>query len=256
MKRFWILTLVCSASVSAYYNERLYEGINPTWRHNEIVEGRLNVVEAFLPPDPVVLEAGAKDGDDTIKFAKLWPQGKIISFEPNPNQFKKYVENAKKHPNMFGHNLALHTYNGTATFYLCWGSNADDPVFEGASSLLPPSPAQEIHYRGPEIIVPCVILDDWCKNNNVSYIDFMWLDMEGFELQCLRSSPNILKTVKVIHTEINIFPLRKSITLYPELRQFLESEGFIEIAKWYNEGVQGDAVFVRREVLREKGYPY
>lgn len=73
----------------------------------------------------------------------------------------------------------------------------------------------------------------------------MWLDLEGFELQFLKSSPHILKTVKVIYTETNFFHFREGMTQYNDLKTFLEAEGFTVVAHWYSEGMQGDAIFVR-----------
>lgn len=234
-----------TGSLSAKFNDRIYQGINPDWIKSENVQDRLEIIRQFLPKNPTVFEVGAKDGDDTVKLANTWPEGRIISFEANPNQFKKYQEKALKYPNMQGHNLAVHTYNGFTKFFLCWGTGGKDPVFEGASSLLEPSEDMKVHYMGPEIVVPCVIFDDWCKQNKISNVDFMWLDLEGFEKQFIQSSPQILKTVKVIYTETNFYKFRKGTTPFDDLKQILEKEGFRLIAHWYNEGLQGDAIFIR-----------
>lgn len=161
----------------------------------------------------------------------------------------KYQQNAAGFPNMQGYNLAVSTYNGVAEFYLCWGSTGAEPAFEGASSLLPASESRKIDYQGPIIQIPCVIFDDWCDQNHIHSVDFMWLDLEGFELQFLKSSPQILKTTKVIYTETNFFGFRIGTTQYADLKSFLTSEGFELIAHWYHEGLQGDAIFVRRELL-------
>src|SRR5205085_1281445 len=150
-----------------------------------------------------------------------------------PNQFTKYRKKVQFYKNMFGYNLAVNTYNGFCTFYLCWGTGGRDPTFEGASSLLEPSEAMKIHYMGPMIEVPCVVLDDWCQLNGVMKIDFMWLDLEGFEMQLLKSSPNILSTVSVIYCETNFFSFRKGTTQFKDLKAFLEKQGFEIIAHWY-----------------------
>lgn len=235
--------------LNAYYNERRYEGYLE-WEKCGQMESRMKeIVRNYLPENPVIFEVGAKDGGDSVKLAEIWPNGKIISFEANPNQFKIYLEKAKMHPNMFGYNLAVNTYNGFAKFYLCWGSHGNDPIFEGASSLLEPSEALKIHYRGPEIAVRCVVFDHWCQENEIQAIDFMWLDLEGFEMQFLKSSPKILETVKVIQTETNFLDFRKNATQFIELQPFLEKQGFVMVAHWFYEGVQGDAIFVRKSVL-------
>jgi hypothetical protein len=77
----------------------------------------------------------------------------------------------------------------------------------------------------------------------------MWLDIEGIEQQVLECSPEILSTVKVIYTETNFFEFRKGTTQYDSLSEFLESAGFVLAAHWYNEGLQGNAIFVRKDVI-------
>lgn len=241
--------IVLAQQGSAYYNEPKYEGLPKYQMGPSDIDTRLKIIDSYLPKAPIVFEAGAYHGNDSVKMASMWPEGKILSFEPNPSAFNLYQKKAKNYSNMFGYNLAVNNYNGTATFYLCWGTGGKDPVFEGASSLLTPSAEMRKHYMGPEVEVRCVILDDWCRDNKVKNIDFMWLDLEGFELQLLKSSPAILKTVKVIYTETNFFHFRQGTTPYNELKEFLNKQGFNIIAHWYNEGLQGDAIFVRKELI-------
>jgi len=209
----------------------------------------LDLIERFLPANPTIFEAGGHYGTDTIKFAQKWPHAKIMSFEPNPHAFKKYLETTQIYKNITGYNLAVNNYNGTARLNICYGTTGDNPIFEGASSLLEPTKDMKIHYQGPVIEVPCVILDDWCKKNNINHIDFMWLDLEGLELQVLKSSPTILATLKVIFTETNFYNFRIGTTHYIELRAFLESSGFQMLSHWYNEGLQGNAIFIRDQRL-------
>lgn len=239
----WVFALfLVIESLYAQYPAR-YEGIEKY----EKAFSPLDVIAQFIPEDPVIFEAGGHYGDDTAGFAKKWPQGRIISFEPNPHAFEMLSEIACKFPNVSAHRLALGDANGPAIFHVCYGTTGDNPIFEGASSLLEASDWQAIHYKGPKIVVPCVVLDDWCRANGVERIDFMWLDLEGFELQALRSSPNILETVKAIYIETNFLEFRKGMTQYHELKRFMEGFRFKLVAHWYAEGFQGNAIFVRKE---------
>ncbi|HSX11018.1 MAG TPA: FkbM family methyltransferase [Chlamydiales bacterium] len=238
-----------SSSLFGNYCPNGYEGLNLIWKGAAKAEDRLDIVSLFLPDNPIVFEAGAFDGTDTITLAKKWPEGKIISFEPNPNAFSKYQKRARWLPNTSGYNLAVNTYNGFATFYLSWGYGGNNPIFEGGSSLLKPSKEKAADYEGPIITVPCVVFDDWCEEHGIEAVDFMWLDLEGFEIQFLTSSPKILKTVQVIYTETNFKQLREGTTQFATLVAFLQDMGFVVIAHWYNDGFQGDAIFVRKERL-------
>ncbi len=250
MKNVFYLVLGFAAnSVFGAFGDRHYEGAQSEWSNNETVESRLSIIQTLLPESPMIFEVGAFDGSDSVKLAKMWPQGTIVSFEANPERFSQYQKKAMEFANMQGYNLAVNTYNGTAEFFLCWGTNGVDPIFEGASSLLPASDSMAVHYMGPKISVPCVILDDWCQQNRIDAFDFLWLDLEGFEIQFLRSSPHILRNASVIYTETNFYEFRKATSQYGELKSFLESEGFEVIAHWYSEGLQGDAIFVRKELV-------
>jgi 2-O-methyltransferase len=230
----------------AWYNPIL-KVINPQlpFNSNKIIptSDRLNIIKNFICNNPIILEAGAFIGDDTVKFNEKWPEATIFSFEPNPVTFLKLRNNTQhiKNSNIF--NLALNTYNGTATFYSCLDE------WEGSSSLLESSPWMKNNYKGPKIIVPCVILDDWCKDNNINFIDFMWLDMEGAELYVLKSSPTILHNTKVIYSETNFKEYRKGMTRFNDLKNFLEKNDFCLIAHWWLNNVQGDAIFVKKSLL-------
>jgi len=211
----------------------------------EFKDRPLDIIQALIPKNPVIFEAGGHYGVDTAKFSNKWPNAHIISFEPNPNAFEKLFALSIERDNIFPYPLAVANFNGPGIFYICYGTYGNDPQFEGASSLLPASEGMKIHYQGPEVMVDCVILEDWCKANGVSKIDFMWLDLEGMELQVLESSPEILRSVSVIYTETNFQKFRIGMTQYAALKSFLESSGFHLLSHWYQENLQGNAIFVR-----------
>ncbi len=245
MRYLLLIMILMVQSAFGYFYERKYEGMSELWKEFHQREECLDLIANFLPENPTIFESGAFNGEDSARLSAKWPSGRVISFEPNPNAYNMYLNSTKDCKNTEGHNLAVNTYNGMAEFFLCWGSEGNNPIFEGASSLLKASEDMKINYQGPVIQVPCVILDDWCKKQAIESVDFMWLDLEGFELQLLKSSPEILSTVKVIYTETNLRELRKDMTQFDELDDFLEKNGFHLIAHWYLEGYQGDAIYVR-----------
>ncbi len=211
---------------------------------------RYALIERMIDSGDVILEAGGFDGTDTIGLAKMVPQGKVISFEPNPPRYKELASKTKDLSNVTSYPFALGEKNGMIPFYVCYGEQYD-PIYEGASSALAPSESMKVNYQGPRIEVPCFILDDWCRENNQSKIDFMWLDLEGYELQVLKSSPHILSTVKAIYVETNFYEFRKDMTLYMDLRTFLEKNGFRLLSHGYLKGCQGNAIFVRENLFYE-----
>jgi FkbM family methyltransferase len=213
--------------------------------------GRYDLIARIIDADDVILEAGAFDGGDTLWLAQLVPKGKVISFEPNPPRYAELVEKTKNVCNVNTFPFALGETNNPITFYVCHGAICEPYYYEGASSALPPSESMKINYQGPKIEVPCFVLDDWCRENNQSEINFMWLDLEGYELQVLKSSPQILSTVKAMYVETNFYEFREGMTQYQDLRAFLEKTGFRLLSHGYYKGYQGNAIFVRANLFDE-----
>lgn len=204
----------------------------------------LELVKKYLPENPVILEAGAHYGEDTLKISAMWPLGTVHAFEPLPQSFEILKQKVSSSPNVKPYSYALNDYIGKANFYIC--TNGDS-----ASSLLPPQPILDpiLFFDKKPIEVDCITLDYWASKNRVDHIDFMWLDMEGAELIVLKASPQILPTVKVIYTEVNFQEFRAGNCFYEEIKEWLEAQGFKIVWQhlWdtWNMSWQGNVLFVR-----------
>jgi len=209
-------------------------------------------MKPLLPYNPIILEAGAYQGATTLHAATFWPKARVIAFEPSPDpriRLEREI-NIEGLSNVQVYPLALNTYNGVAPLYICRGRHGFDPSFECFSSLLPESIKEDPPCcRGPQIEVPCVILDDWCVSNQIDHIDLLWLELEGLELRVLQSSPDILKTIKVLYVQTLIDPYRSGMTTYNELKKFLEENDFVLVSHWYNPWIEGHAAFLSRELF-------
>ena len=85
------------------------------------------------------------------------------------------------------------------------------------------------------------------KNNNLNKIDFLWLDVEGFEYYILNNSKNILNKINYIYTEVNFQEFRKNGKLYNDVKNLLLENNFTELYKWEQGGEwrswQGNILF-------------
>lgn len=236
----FLIVVSCFSRIFGEQYPEKFEGKFEDWKAH-----RIDLVSLFVPKNPVVLQAGGYYGDEAMELAKKWPEGKIISFEPNPHAFEILSSKVATQENVYPYNLALNSYTGNALFYVCYGSFGNDDTFEHVSSLLPPSSSMQIHFQGPVINVDCVTIDDWCKENSLTHVDLLCLDVRGSELHVLANSPHILRTVKCLYVHTNFYPFRMGITLFPDLRKFLEKSGFVLLSHWYREGFEGDAIFIK-----------
>jgi FkbM family methyltransferase len=212
----------------------------------------------FLPNDPVILEAGTYDGTDTKKFKELWGNATIYGFEPNRISYNKTCENIKGMKNVHIFPVALSNYVGWSIFYV---SQAND----GASSLYRDNfkeavksiphifyGIQEDHYKDYPIEVPVTTIDTWGKENQVSHIDYMWLDAEGAELNILKGAGEYLKNVRVISIEVNFKEFRVHMAQFEDVYDFLIEQGFELKYIWGSTDVQSDAIFINKGFQSEE----
>ncbi|MFK7949216.1 MAG: FkbM family methyltransferase [Saprospiraceae bacterium] len=201
-------------------------------------------IAKYLPENPIIFEAGASNGIDSLELCKQFPKGHIHAFEPIPAVFAELKKRVEGQQNISLYPIALDGKNGVTTMYL--SGDSDDT--RSSSSLLKPKEHINFHEHIPfeeELSVPVKTIDTWAAENGVTQIDFMWLDMQGNELTALKAAPNILKTVKVIYTEVSLIETYEEVPLYEDYKKWLVSQGFkvtIEALAWED---MGNVLFVR-----------
>lgn len=213
----------------------------PEWAEKGVIP--IGFIKKFLPENPVVIEAGAHIGLDTVQMSKSWPNGTIYAFEPIPELFERLKANTRKLKNVNCHPLALADSVTVAKMFVSSG------VSDGSSSLLPPKEHLTEHpdvYFQTEIEVQTTTLDDWVRKHGVQRVDFLWLDMQGSELAALKAAPLVLSLVRAIYIEVSLKEMYEGVPLYPEVREWLEIRGFRverEELPWPD---MGNVLFVRQ----------
>jgi 2-O-methyltransferase len=180
-------------------------------------------IYAYLPKNPVIVEAGAHIGSDTLEMAKRWKKATIHAFEPVPHLFQILAKNTEGVANIHIYPLALGEVTGEVEIYLSSGKS------DASSSVLVPKKHLDIHpdvFFEEKINVPITTLDEWAARYDIKQVDMLWLDLQGFELQVLKNSPSILRWVKVIYTEVNLIENYEKTGLYGELKDWLTGQGF------------------------------
>lgn len=218
-----------------------------------VPEDGLGIIASYIPNNPNILEAGAYDGADSELLSQLWPRGTIFAFEPAPDMYQKLLKRMKSRRNVYPYPFALSDKRGVAKFYISV-ETSDLTKTSKSSSLLEPKEHLTLAtfvLFPKEVQVFTTTIDEWAEDYGIDHIDFMWLDMQGSELQALKASPKILKTVKVISTEVEFREAYAGQPQFYEVKSWLESEGFTMIAlttdlknpNWF-----ADALFVRKNV--------
>ena len=133
--------------------------------------------------------------DATPKLlSETWPEGTIHAFEPVPEIFALLEKNTQHLSNVKRYPYALSDSNGTATFYVSSKPKFGNNPFQAGSLLKPKERLKfsDVEYKST-IEVSTITLDSWAEQNHIHAIDFLWLDMQGYELNVLKEAPRILR---------------------------------------------------------------
>ena len=248
MKKLLLLLTVSTLSYCATYNVKDLPWIQAN--DHEAIE----YAAPFLPDNPIILEAGVCDAEDTCRMKTRWPKAKIYGFEPLPQHYNLSKKNSAHLHEVTIYKKALSDKVGTLTFY-------ESRKVPGASSLLqdnfdkieiPKDIGHDgVNYLDTPISVECTTVDQWVKEAAIKKIDYVWLDTEGAELTILRHAKTILPTIRVISIEANFKEFRKGMTLFPDLYEFLTQQGFTLKYIWGRPDWQATAVFVNSKILEK-----
>lgn len=148
-------------------------------------------VAAFLreriKPGAVCLDVGANVGVYVLQFAR-WsgPTGRVVAFEPNPDAravLQKHIEMNGLREQVRVVPMAVGEASGEAILY---AADAD-----GMSRLGKPN--QALAGSVSEIYVPVITLDDYCELEGLRP-DWLFIDIEGFEIAALSGARNLIQS--------------------------------------------------------------
>jgi len=186
-----------------------------------------DLVRPYLPNNPIIVEAGAFDGNDTKKFVSHWPACTIHAFEPVPAIFQRLERNTLHLPQVKRYPIALSNANGSATFFVAEKPNKPGVPTQAGSLLVPKERLYHSPIQFPRTMqVSTITLDIWAHEHQIDHVDMLWLDMQGHELSVMQASPDILRTVKIIHTEVSFIESYAQQPQYVHVKDWLESQGF------------------------------
>jgi FkbM family methyltransferase len=231
----------------------LWSQVRKEWQYTKMRFGpavsgneRINKywLRKYLPPFPVIVDAGAHDGADSIEMCRIFPGARIFAFEPVPEIFLRLKQNTKHLSRINSFNLALSHHNGKQVMHISSGTS------DGSSSFLLPNEHLLDHpdvFFNTDLSVQTVTLDSWAAEQSIDHVDFLWLDMQGYELEVIKASTVILPTVKAIHMEVSTRMTYEGVPLYDEVKSWMENQGFqVEVEAIPKGWDMGNVLFVRR----------
>lgn len=217
-------------------------------------------VKKRLRKNPVIVEVGAHYGEDSVDFLKVMSPSHVHCFEPDPRNihiFKKYVEDSR---------ISLYEYaisgkdEDSIDFNLSYCEKIHPTMFDkyhwieksdylnmklnasGSSSLKKGHPLLD---NGEVVKVRTTRLDTWAKSNNITQIDFLWIDVQGAEKDVAAGLKGIADRIKSVWVEYGEDGYDEYMTRKETIRLF-SSMGFEIDNRKSNKGKKGNLLFWRR----------
>jgi FkbM family methyltransferase len=152
----------------------------------------LAICGRYIKPDSVVVDVGANIGTHTVQFSQFAPDGTVISLEPARSTFALLLKNVRNLGNVIPLNIALSNACGIQSFFV-----ASDNAYSGLKDTRQkPILRQELVacHTGDELLSQLL---------GERRIDFIKIDVEGFELQVLQGMQTLIRKHRpVIFCEI------------------------------------------------------
>lgn len=204
--------------------------------------------------NPIILEIGARDCRETVGFLEYFPNARIFSFECNPETLPICRENVSKYKNITLIEKAVTLKDGQIDFYQIDTEKTETIHPDGnpgASSVLEANPIYEPEkYIQKKITVDSVTLKTFMTENHIERVDILWMDIQGAELDALKSAGKLISNILSIHSEVEFFPIYKNQPMYKEIRHFLKSNGF-GLKSFTSIGrYAGDAFFMKNSLIK------
>lgn len=166
------------------YKKRYYKTLGSLSTGDYKCEPELLYIHQVLKDDSVFIDIGTNKGIYLYQAEKKIKSGKIYGFEPNTslvNYIKPLFQKAKLFP------LAVSSSTGTSVLHIPKKGNG---LQDTRASL------EDMGDEVEKVEIQTITLDDWAKQEKVTKIDLVKIDVEGHEFDTIKGCANILQTIK------------------------------------------------------------
>lgn len=182
----------------------------------------------------IIVEVGARYGDESILLSRQWPKARVYSFECNPKTVDVCRRAFTGQPNIKFFDNALGAEESSMPFYSYTEGN------DGASSLLKRTDFYQTQRETG--IIKIRRLENIMKEESIKFIDYLCMDVQGYELEVLKGLGSDIKNkVRYIMLECPALDPPKGFLpegrhskydgapSYLQIADFMQKAGFIKI---------------------------
>lgn len=169
-----------------------------------------------------VIDIGANKGQFALIANYFNNKCKIYSFEPLLDPYNKFNRVFSGKQNVSSFQVAISPHQGKQKFYV---SKQND-----SSSLLKIGKSQTEYFKNTELLreefIDCGKLNQFIKYDDLSGTTLMKIDVQGYELNVLKSSKDFFKHIDFIYCEVSFQELYEEQSLVNEIIRYMHDNDF------------------------------
>lgn len=217
----------------------------------------LSIANLLKSLQPCIIDIGARGGVDEDLLPIAWACS-VYGFEPEPaeaERLQKKVDCRWKSIKVLPY--AVGSISGKGTLYL--------PESEQGASLLRHNPDmverfgyENLHIVRKEIPVETVTLDNLHESGILPNVDYLKIDIEGAELDVLKSGGSVLSDCSALKIECSFLPQRVGQPLIWDVVPFMIDAGFDvvdihDIHRWRRRPLPGHPYVINHAMPYSRG---
>ena len=180
--------------------------------------------ELIKRKNPLIFDIGANRGNITAKYMETFPSATILAFEPFPDSFQILRNRFSTNKKVFCFQKAVASTAGPKEFYVNKSIDTNSLLRPQKTGLT----SDEQVYNISTITVDTIVLDDFCKAENIRHIDILKMDIQGGEFDALNGLKNLLsqREIDLIYSEVYFVEQYERQPLFHDISKLLFQYGY------------------------------
>jgi FkbM family methyltransferase len=171
------------------------------------------VAKKYRNATPIIFDVGANVGNYALLLRKNIPQAHIYAFEPNKKAYDQLAQRTKD-ADIVVANIGFGEIEKTADLYT-FADVKNSELGTSNPDILAALYGKDVSDTIEKIEFEMDTIDAYCHNHDIKKIDFLKIDVEGYEKNVLIGAKEMLKNnaVSIIQFEFNIMNIEYGIRL-------------------------------------------
>lgn len=192
-----------------------------------------NILSIKPPQNLTIFDVGCHYGESIKRFLTLFNGCSIYSFEPDITAYNFVRDRYSDQTNISIYDFGIGARDSTNSFHQCLvpGNSSFNKILE--SSKWAKQRASIYGVSSSELIktmenVPIRSLDSFATENDIKYVDFIKLDVEGWEDQCIKGCHNLLanRKVGILQLELTMTQIRQNCISIDDIKKMIPENYF------------------------------